>query len=129
MIKIQPFKIDHLDEMKIKDHEKDLIHNYSDLKSELSNADEAVTIMDNGSIVCSMGINGNIAWLIPSKNIGDREIVVARAIKRICKKYKSLKTVCVDNDFYYRWMQFLNFDPIYYFDLNGSKLCLYEKAA
>ena len=128
MIKVRKFQLKDLELMDLKDHEAELLGEGNLFIDKLRDADKALTILNNGKIVCCIGVNETLAWLIPSVHIDENSLAIARTIKRICKEYKFLKTVCLDNMFYFRWMTFLNFNPVCYFKHNGESFCLYERS-
>jgi hypothetical protein len=120
LIKIVPFRKEHLDVMVLRDHEDKLFHDPRMVEAlEGSIAETAVV---GGRVVCAYGIAPFMdtlaeVWLIPSVYVESTDgMKVARGAKkwleemRIDLGTKRMETLCLADEYHDRWMTFLGFE-------------------
>ncbi|UOF77745.1 putative acetyltransferase [Caudoviricetes sp.] len=117
MIKIIPFKVEHLECMEMREHEKGLIGN------ENMKAFEGVafTGLIDGRIISCGGVViekwGNAyVWQVPSVYVNDVKMSYCKYIRKwlddVASEYalNRFETTCVNDDLHNRWMKFLGFE-------------------
>lgn len=143
-IKVIPFIIEHLDEMEIRQYEKDhLLSNpeYKMLVQSMAAVSPSVTFILDGRILCSMGFSliwtGMASgWIIPSVYVSENPLVFGRSVRQYVKqiaatfKLHRIQTNIPDDPLHKRWMAFLGFKyegtmKMYTFDKQDS--CIYAR--
>ncbi len=117
MIKIIPFKVEHLDCMEMREHEQGLIG------SEDMKAFEGLSFtgLIDGRIISCGGVViekwGNAyVWQVPSVYVKDVKVSYCKYIRKwlddIAQEYalNRFETTCVNDGLHNRWMKFLGFE-------------------
>lgn len=118
MIKVIPFKKEHLEVMDIRDHEDRLLADES--TAVCLEGSVAVTVIKDGRIEACYGFAPYLKdiadiWLIPSKTLPDNASKLAiNAHKFLADMHEDMgirrmETLCLDDDLHERWMTFLGF--------------------
>ncbi len=130
LTKIVDFELEHIDIMDMRDHEKSIDIDFTQLK-ELSVVSKTVFV--DGEVMCCWGVLENDGlWQIPSKKIQANSIFYARlalkVIKYLIKDLPNAHSYCLDDELHARWMKFIGLHPnkekVY--DVFGHKYILYE---
>ena len=127
-VSVVDFKIEHLEQIEMREHEKELSYmDYSTLK-EMSV--EAKTVIKDGDIICCYGIlENNGLWQIPSIKIQENAGRYARETRNILrdmiKGKAGVHSYCLKDCLHDRWMRFLGFktdyEDVYTFYGNSSR--------
>lgn len=118
-IKIVPFKVEHLDVMDMRGHEKQFCSNKQQMKI-LQDVSIACTGVGDGRILCCGGVTPTLPgvgsiWLIPSEYIQDSIIHFSRNLRDWLFQVREdlalhrMETDCIDDDLHNRWMEYLGF--------------------
>lgn len=118
MFRIVPFKVEHLECMDMRTHEKNLLQD-SKAVHLLAQASCAETMIEDGRIIGCGGyvpVNGQskaIVWLIPSIYTQQAKPDALRYVfcwvKNISKHFAVLETYSVEDDLHNKWMKYLGF--------------------
>lgn len=117
MIKIIPFKVEHLECMDMREHERAIIGS-EDMKS--FEGLSFTGILDGRIISCGGVIidnwNNGYVWQVPSVYVKDVKLSYCKYIRKwlddIAKDFSlnRYETVCLNDDLHNRWMRFLGFE-------------------
>lgn len=118
MIKIVPYKKEHIDLMTLREHEQSLM--LSPQVFEALEGGIAETAIVDGRVVCAYGAIPTVEgianiWLIPSAYVQAEAPKVARGAKKFLEEIRAdlnlhrMETVCLADDLHDRWMTFLGF--------------------
>lgn len=120
LIKIVPYKKEHVELMHLRVHENNLLLNPNML--EMLEGGIANTAVVDGRVICAYGINPYLKgvadiWLLPSVYVESKEAVkVARGAKAWLEQMQEdlglhrMETTCLDDDLHNRWMSYLGFE-------------------
>lgn len=120
MIKIVPYKKEHVELMNLREHEHILLQNPNML--EMLEGGIAVTAVADGRVSCAYGINPYLKgvadiWLLPSIYIESVDgMKLARRAKAWLEEMREdlnlhrMETLCLADDLHDRWMTFLGFE-------------------
>ena len=120
IVKIVPYKKEHVELMNLRDHEHVLLHDPNMLG--ILEGSIAVTAVADGVIVCCYGINPYLdgvadIWLLPSIYVEEKHgMAVARGAREFLANMKEdlglrrMETTCLADDLHDRWMTFLGFE-------------------
>lgn len=120
MIKIVPYKKEHVELMNLREHEKELLKDKA--MYEFLEGGIASTATSDGVVVCSYGIMPQIKgvatiWLLPTIYVESKEsLKVARGAKAWIEQMQEdlglhrMETACVADELHDRWMTFLGFE-------------------
>lgn len=117
--KTVPFKIDHLDCMEIREHEKEILT--PSLLEYAAASPESYTVIYDGRVISCFGaliLDHYKAelWQIPSIYVQDHVVRYARYgrewLEKLQKQYsiRRIDTVSLDDELHRRWMGFLGFE-------------------
>ena len=119
MTRIIPFKVEHLECMDIREHEREMLEMTDYLKS-LQERSIACTGIVDGRIMCCGGVapyrNGNSdVWLIPSVHLNTAKFTFTRELRKWLFQVREdlsltrMQTFSIEDDLHNRWMRFLGF--------------------
>ena len=122
-LKVIQFKVQHMELMDIRNHEKELIFGQPGILERLGSIEslcDAGTITYKGIV---LGVMGSMewwpgvceVWIIPSIYVKDHGVVFAKHVKRWLQKIEEvykvhrIQVTALDDPFHDRWIEFFGF--------------------
>ena len=115
-IKFEIFQPHHLDEMKMRAHERFLIDSVGE-DILFNTLHEGYTAYQDGEIMACFGVfdQGGV-WLVPSEGLNAARCGMIKSARRYTERFLDafglLYSVCQDDALHNRWMRFLGFKRI-----------------
>jgi hypothetical protein len=121
MVKIVPFKVEHLDVMDLREHEQSLLSAPGRAELLEKNSIAFTAVIDGRVVLCGgvtpfLGTNADI-WIVPSVYVHHYAKTVLSGVRRHLAKLADelaisrMETACLNDELHTRWMTHLGFEP------------------